>query len=334
MKGIPDWRPLALALCVALAAAYACNALAPRIYVATARVLLPKPGVESRVVKLERAARDAAEARTELARLLGEYSDAAVIDAPAIVAGSRSLGVDLAIGAALGLGFGAGFTLWRERRRRPVRVERDLVPLLGNPLLAARPHQPEALRALARQLGEHWFRDGRKLLPVVSAGKGDGRSSVARELATLFAQMGERTLLIDADLRSPSVHRAFHLKNKGGLADLLADRPVQLAACRDNLAVLVAGTTREHPLELLSRPRLLNFLAAAARPFDVVLIDTPAAEAGPDLEIFAALAGGALLVVRPGEDAARLSQLRRQLTRCAARPVATVFSHHASVFSR
>src|SRR5438128_1903184 len=83
---------------------------------------------------------------------------------------------------------------------------------------------------------------------------------------------------------------------------------------------------REDPLDLLSRQRLRHFLGAAARPFRVVLIDTPAAERGPDLEMFAALAGGALLVVRPGEDAARLARLRRRLTRCAARPVATVFN--------
>ena len=88
----------------------------------------------------------------------------------------------------------------------------------------------------------------------------------------------------------------------------------------------VAGAVREDPLELLSRERLRHFLGAAARPFRVVLIDTPAAERGPDLEMFAALAGGALLVVRPGEDAARLARLRRRLTRCAARPVATVFN--------
>ena len=128
------------------------------------------------------------------------------------------------------------------------------------------------------------------------------------------------------DFRSPSLHQKFSLKNTGGLADLLDGRVVRLAACRENLAVLVAGAVREDPLELLSRQRLRHFLGAAARPFRVVLIDTPAAERGPDLEMFAALAGGALLVVRPGENAARLARLRKRLTLCRARPVATVFN--------
>lgn len=321
MKSL-DLRLAACALALALAAAYAWHAAAPRTYVASARIVLPS----SRILTLESASADPVQARSRLAGALARYGGAPVLDAPAVIGAARSLALDLVLGAALGLAFGAALTIWRVRRRRPVRVERELLPLLGNPLLAARPSQPEALRALARQLLEHWFGSARRLLPIVSVGKGDGRTSIALELAELFAASGERTLLIDADLRAPSVHRFFGLQNRGGLADLLAERSLQLAACRENLAVLVAGAPREHPLELLSRPRLMHFLQAAARPFSVVIIDTPAADSGPDLEMFAALAGGALLVVRPGEDAARIARLRRRLTHCNARPVATVFA--------
>ena len=321
-----DLRLAACVLVAALGAAASWHALAPRTYVASASVLLPKAGAQSRILRLESAALDPAEARSALSAELARYSDAAVLDAPTIGAASRSLVIDLALGGGFGLAFGAGLTFWRARRRRPVRRERDLVPLLGNPVLAARPLQPEALRALADQLRHHWFTHQRKLLPIVSTGRGDGRSRVAADLARHLAEMGERTLLVDANLRAPSLHRAFRLKNERGLADLLDERPVQVAACGKNLAVLAAGSLRDDPLELLSRPRLANFLRAAARPFDVVLIDTPAAAAGPDLEIFAALAGGALLVVRPGEDAERVSKLRRRLTFCRARPVATVFN--------
>lgn len=215
---------------------------------------------------------------------------------------------------------------WQSRRARQVRSERELLRAIGAPLLAARPASPAALRALADQLLEHWFVRGRTLLPVISTEAGCGRTALVAALARRFAALGERTLVVDADFRAPGVHAAFRLRNRRGLADLLDGRDVQMAACEQNLAVLVAGSVREDPLELLSRERLRHFLAAAARPFRVVLIDTPAAERGPDLEMFAALARGALLVVRRGEDRAPLARLRKRLTRCAATPVATVFS--------
>ena len=217
--------------------------------------------------------------------------------------------------------------VWTRRQSRRVRGERELLAAIGNPVLAARPSRPEALDALCQQLLEHWFGAGRTLLPLISLRPRDGRSTLAAELALRFAAMGERTLLVDADLRTPSLHARFGVPNRRGLANLLDGRDVQLAACRENLALLAAGAVRDDPLELLSRLRLRHFLAAAARPFRVVLIDTPAAERGPDLEMFAALAKGALLVVRPGEDRERLAGLRRRLTRCAAIPVATVFTH-------
>lgn len=212
-------------------------------------------------------------------------------------------------------------------RRPRIRSERELNAVFGEPLLAARPLVPEALRALAHQLLAYWFNDRRSLLPVISARAQDGRSSLAAELARTFAAMGQRTLLIDADLRSPSLHSRFAIGNKGGLADFLDGRGVRLAACGDNLAVLTAGQVREDPLELLSRERLRRFLAAAARPFRVVIADTPAAARGPDHEMFSALAGGALVVIRKGEDARRVAGLRRRLARCAARPVAAVFNY-------
>ena len=211
--------------------------------------------------------------------------------------------------------------------RPRIRSERELNAVFGEPLLAARPLVPEALRALAQQLLAYWFNGTRSLLPVISARAEDGRTSLAASLAQTFAAMGQRTLLIDADLRSPSLHRRFAIGNQGGLADFLDGRGVRLAACGDNLAVLAAGKVREDPLELLSRDRLRRFLSAAARPFRIVIADTAAAARGPDHEMFSALAGGALLVVRKGEDARRLAGLRRRLARCQAKPVAAVFNY-------
>src|SRR4051812_50033456 len=101
-------------------------------------------------------------------------------------------------------------------QNRGVRSERDLVAALGAPLLGARRLQPEAVRALAQQLLEHWFVAGRALLPVVGARAGAGRSALAAGLAPALAAGGGRTLLIDARLPSPSPLPPFPLPRAGG----------------------------------------------------------------------------------------------------------------------
>jgi len=324
--------PLALALVAATAAAVAATVLQPQEYVATARVLLPANTTNgSRVLKIEHAASDPSLAVDTVNRLVSAQKSAVVIDAAAVAALRPKLGRNLALGAGAGLILGIGALLARERRRRPLRCERDLDAVLGQPILAARPMRPEVLRGLCRQLLEHWF-DRHTVLPIVSPDRGDGRTRLAAELAVTFAEMGERTLLIDADFRSPGQHAVFSLPNRRGLADFLDGGEVQLAAyrggkCGDNLAVLVAGAVKADPLELLACERLGGLLRASAKPFRVVLVDTPAAACGPDLQIFAAHAGGVLVVARrAGTDSASLVRLRAWLARCRARVVGTIFN--------
>jgi Mrp family chromosome partitioning ATPase len=226
----------------------------------------------------------------------------------------------LLLAAAAGLAAGAAFL---PSRRREVRSENQLVQALGASLLAAR---PLVAHALSRQLLTHWFAGGRRVLPVVSAESGTGSTRTAAELARALAAMGERTLLIDADFRKPGVHAEFGLPNERGLADFLEGRAASLAHCADNLSVLVAGRTRSDPLELLSGPRVQALLAAAAQRYSVVLVDTPAAACGPDLQLFAAFGGGALVVARRLASPRGLERLRELLAGCRARVVGTVIA--------
>lgn len=204
-------------------------------------------------------------------------------------------------------------------REKSIRSENELIETLGAPLVAARPLVATSLAAL---LSEHWF-SHRKALAVVSAGSGEGRTGCVADLARAFASRGEPTLAIDADCRAPALHRAFGLRNRRGLADFLEGGVAQIASCGENLSVLVAGRSRTDPLELLSRPRMREFLAAAAQRYRVVLVDTPAAARGPDLQLFAAFAGGALVVVKEPKRSA-LERLRDLLVHCKARVVGTV----------
>jgi Mrp family chromosome partitioning ATPase len=227
----------------------------------------------------------------------------------------------LALAAAVALATALGCVAALARRRPP--SERDLVRLLGAPLLAVRPLREAALRGLCRQLLEHWLLPGRALLPVVSAQRGEGRTYLAAHLAAGFAALGEKTLLIDADFCSPGVHETFGLPNRGGLADFLKGKKVEPAVYNENLAVLVAGGAGRNHLELLGGERLKGLVAAASKHFRVIVVDTPAAASGPDLEIFAALAQGALVVA--GQSKARpLARLKAALARSSAQPLAIV----------
>ncbi|HAT29781.1 MAG TPA: chain length determinant protein tyrosine kinase EpsG [Janthinobacterium sp.] len=162
----------------------------------------------------------------------------------------------------------------------------------------------ESLRALRNQLMWRWFDTGaeRRTLAIASGERGDGRSFLAANLAVVFSQQGQRTLLIDADMRNPRQHLLFSLENRGGLSSILSGRngvdAVQRVPALLDLTVLTAGATPPNPLELLGRPVFGELLAEFSRQFDVILIDTAAATEGADAQTVAARAGAALIVTR------------------------------------
>jgi len=171
---------------------------------------------------------------------------------------------------------------------------------------AYRPFSPEGegLRALRGQLQLRWFseRGTNSSLAVVGTSRGEGRSYLAANLAVTFAQLGERTLLIDADLRAPRQHKLFKIENQIGLSNLLAgrmqDQVVTFVHGIPGLAVLPSGPTPPNPAELLSRPALARILQQSMSTFDVVLVDTPAIASGTDATMLARTAGAALIVAR------------------------------------
>lgn len=170
--------------------------------------------------------------------------------------------------------------------------------------------QAEALRDLRTQLLLHWANPERKVLAIVSVNARDGRTFVAANLAVVFAQLGEKTLLIDADLRQPRQHRLFG-HGGPGLAQALSGRSgLQLAervSYFENLWLLPAGATPPNPLELLSRPEFPKLLAEARKQFTIVIVDTPASLRGSDARLIAARSDGMLAVVR--QDRTRIADL-------------------------
>jgi protein-tyrosine kinase len=161
----------------------------------------------------------------------------------------------------------------------------------------------EPLRALRSQLSFRWSNDAeRKVLAVTSPGRAEGRSWLAANLATVFAQKGERTLLIDADLRHPRQHQLFNLNNSVGLSALLTGRAGREIVARIHprlrLFVLPAGLLPPNPQELLARPAFDVILNLFAEQFDMIIIDTPAASEAADAQILASRAGAAIVMAR------------------------------------
>jgi protein-tyrosine kinase len=181
---------------------------------------------------------------------------------------------------------------------------------LSHELVAAyKPFSPvvEQLRALRSQLMLRWFdaEVDRKALAIVSPGAGEGRSFIAANLAIVFSQLGERTLLIDADLRKPRQHELFKLGNSAGLSGLLAGRANDAAVVRVpsllGLSVLPAGAVPPNPQELLGRAAFVETLYSLGRDFDVVIIDTPAASEYADAQTIAVRAGAAVMLARKNQ---------------------------------
>jgi protein-tyrosine kinase len=160
----------------------------------------------------------------------------------------------------------------------------------------------ESLRSLRSQLLLRWFNEQRTLA-VIGAHEEDGADVVAANLAIAMAQLGEPTLLIDANLRDPRQHQLFGLRAPLGLAALLQNRDVQVEAMLpvpavENLHVICAGNAPTNPQELVSRTPLIYLLKTLSERFRAVIIATPPALAYADAQIVAARARGCVLVTR------------------------------------
>lgn len=166
--------------------------------------------------------------------------------------------------------------------------------------------QAEALRGMRSRLilGEMSPDKPRRALALLSANVGDGKSFMAANLAIVFSQLGDRTLLIDADMRTPRLHRLFNMPNGYGLSGILSGRTdaeaIHCVAQLPSLFVMPVGTLPPNPLELLQRPGLSLLMPYLLNKFDHVIVDTPSATHGADARVLAAKCGVAMFIGRRG----------------------------------
>jgi len=167
--------------------------------------------------------------------------------------------------------------------------------------------QAEAFRELRSQLmmGVMAHDGQRRALAVLSPDSGDGKSFFASNMAITFSQLGGRTLLVDADMRTPRQHTLFNVANHSGLSSILSGRSdvdvIHQVQDLPSLYVLPVGTTPPNPLELVQRAAFGLLMQELLSKFDHVVVDTPAAAHGADSRVVAVKCGAALVIARRGK---------------------------------
>ena len=168
----------------------------------------------------------------------------------------------------------------------------------------------EQYRKLAATLHHAQVERDLKVVMVSSAFSGDGKTLTSTNLAlTLSESYRRRVLLIDADLRRPSVHHVFRVRNAGGLTECLTaetERRLPLVQATPYLSLLLAGRPDSDPMSGLTSSRMRRLVGEAAATFDWVIIDTPPIVLMPDANLLAAMADAAILVIGAGKTPYKL----------------------------
>lgn len=141
-----------------------------------------------------------------------------------------------------------------------------------------------------------------KTLMITSAIQGEGKSTVGSNLAVEYAKKGLQVLLVDADLRRPTIHQTFAISNQRGvsswLSGQLTDVNEAIYPVLDHLFVMPSGPKPPNPAELLASDRMTEFLTVATRKLDLVIVDVPPILPVTDARILAGQVDGTVLVVR------------------------------------
>ena len=161
----------------------------------------------------------------------------------------------------------------------------------------------EAYRSLRTNIQYSSFDNKYQTLVVTSANPGEGKTTVAGNLALALAQGESKVLLVDCDMRRPSIHKTFKISNTYGISDLLVgNKKLESVANKynDNLSIVPAGKIPPNPAEMLASKAMTAFLEEMKNYFDYIVLDTPPLRAVTDAQVLSTKVDGSLIVVRAG----------------------------------
>lgn len=252
-----------------------------------------------------------------------------------------------AIGLMLAFGIAFAIEYLDDTLRSPMDVDQILgLPVLGyiaemrqpkdgNKLyVSSYPRSPvaESFRTLRSNIEFSDVEHPPKTILVTSSRPGEGKTTIASNLAAIYAQSGKRVVLVDADLRRPSIHAAVGVPNRLGLTTLFRDSLKPENVWKDwqdgmrEMHVITSGRLPSNPAELLGSDKMLHIMSELRKNADVIIFDGPPIMVA-DVQILASLMDGVVLVLRPGRSPAdEAKSTLVQLKRSGANVMGVIFN--------
>ncbi len=262
-----------------------------------------------------------------------------------VVPSSPRVNLDLALGCGMGAIFGLALAFFIETLDTNLKTMAEIEQALQLPLLAAIPavaHEElntlQYIEATLSKGGSSWSKIAEtirslrtsillsspgtppKVLMITSTRPGEGKSSISALIAITCALNGSRVLLIDADLRKPSIHILFRINKQSGLSAVLSGKQILSDAIikwppLPNLHILVSGPVAPLPSELLGSKVMANLIAGLRQDYDFIFVDTPPVFAVTDAALLSSLADATVLILRYGEAQRHVAQRSVELLR-------------------
>ena len=161
----------------------------------------------------------------------------------------------------------------------------------------------EAYRSLKTNIQYSSFDKEYKTIVITSSIPGEGKSTTSGNLALTLAEGESRVLLVDCDMRKPSMHKNFRVTNTYGIADILLQRKKVMDVAHmynKNLSIITAGKVPPNPAEMLGSKAMSAFLEEMKEHFDYIILDTPPVQVVADAQILSTKVDGTIIVVRAG----------------------------------